>query len=102
MGVLSTPPETLHLGSRRAILVGKNGPPEMKSFACDAALFDLDGVLVDSTAVVVQTWHRWVEEHGLDGERIVGFALGRMVIASGTRSRGAGWRTSACRSPSVS
>lgn len=49
----------------------------MIDFPCDAVLFDLDGVLVDSTAVVVQTWRRWAEKRGLDAERIVEFAHGR-------------------------
>ncbi len=49
----------------------------MRSFACDGVLFDLDGVLVDSTAVVVRTWHSWAEKRGFDAERIVEFAHGR-------------------------
>ena len=49
----------------------------MRRFACDAVLFDLDGVLVDSTAVVVRTWHAWAETRGFDAERILEFAHGR-------------------------
>ena len=49
----------------------------MRSIACDAFLFDLDGVLVDSTAVVVRTWRGWAEKWGFDAERILEFAHGR-------------------------
>ena len=49
----------------------------MIDFACDAVLFDLDGVLVDSTAVVRQTWRRWADERGFDAERLIEFAHGR-------------------------
>ena len=49
----------------------------MSRFACDALLFDLDGVLVDSTDVVVRTWRSWAEKRGFDAERILEFAHGR-------------------------
>jgi len=51
--------------------------PPVRRFVCDAVLFDLDGVLVDSTAVVVRTWHVWAEKRGFDAERILEFAHGR-------------------------
>jgi sugar-phosphatase len=40
-------------------------------------LFDLDGVLVDSTASIERTWRIWAGRHGLDAARIVEFAHGR-------------------------
>jgi sugar-phosphatase len=49
----------------------------MKSFACEALLFDLDGVLVDSTSVVVRAWREWAGRRGLDAERILEIAHGR-------------------------
>ena len=49
----------------------------MRRFACDAVLFDLDGVLVDSTAVVVRAWRGWAEKRGFDAERILEVAHGR-------------------------
>jgi sugar-phosphatase len=49
----------------------------MKSFACEAVLFDLDGVLVDSTSVVVRAWREWAGRRGLDAERIIEIAHGR-------------------------
>lgn len=42
----------------------------MISFECDAVVFDLDGVLVDSGAAVVAAWHQLSEEFGLDLESI--------------------------------
>ena len=49
----------------------------MRTFECEAILFDLDGVLVDSTAVVTRTWRDWAETRGLDAERILEVAHGR-------------------------
>ena len=49
----------------------------MRKFGCEAILFDLDGVLVDSTAVVVRTWRDWARDRGLDAERILEIAHGR-------------------------
>ncbi|HYZ46709.1 MAG TPA: HAD family hydrolase [Actinomycetota bacterium] len=52
----------------------------VRTFECDAILFDLDGVLVDSQAVVVRTWHEWAKEKDLDAddaERILEVAHGR-------------------------
>jgi sugar-phosphatase len=46
-------------------------------FECEAVLFDLDGVLVDSTASIERTWRIWAEGHGLDAAKIVEFAHGR-------------------------
>jgi sugar-phosphatase len=40
-------------------------------------LFDLDGVLVDSRAVVERTWQRWAARHGRDASGIVAVAHGR-------------------------
>jgi mannitol-1-/sugar-/sorbitol-6-phosphatase len=50
------------------------------TLTCDAILFDLDGVLVDSHAVVERTWRRWGEKHGLDGAQLVRRAHGRRTI----------------------
>jgi len=49
----------------------------VRTFGCEAILFDLDGVLVDSTAVVVRTWRDWARDRGLDAERILEIAHGR-------------------------
>ena len=49
----------------------------MRTFECEAILFDLDGVLVDSNEVVVRTWHSWANARGMDPERILEVAHGR-------------------------
>jgi mannitol-1-/sugar-/sorbitol-6-phosphatase len=49
-------------------------------FSCDAVLFDLDGVLVDSAAVVERTWRRWAARHGLDPADVIRTAHGRRTI----------------------
>ena len=38
-----------------------------------AVLFDLDGTLVDSTAVVVRCWLAWAAERGIAPERLQGY-----------------------------
>lgn len=44
---------------------------------CDAVLFDLDGVLVDSGRSVEFVWRRWAAEHGFDPEHVVSIVHGR-------------------------
>jgi len=50
------------------------------SFSCDALLFDLDGVLVDSAEVVERTWRRWAARHGLNSDHVIRTAHGRRTI----------------------
>ena len=47
---------------------------------CKAILFDLDGVLVDSTAVVERIWRRWAARHSLSAEPILRMAHGRRNV----------------------
>jgi len=42
-----------------------------------AILLDMDGTLVDSTAVVERLWLRWSEAHGLDPRRVLEVIHGR-------------------------
>ena len=51
----------------------------MNTFHCSAILFDLDGVLVDSTRSVERQWRAWARERGIDEEKV-------MAIAHGVRS----------------
>jgi sugar-phosphatase len=50
------------------------------TFLCKAILFDLDGVLVDSTAAVERVWQKWAIEHNLDPDYVVKHAHGRRSI----------------------
>jgi sugar-phosphatase len=45
-----------------------------------AVLSDLDGVLVDSSAAIEQTWRRFATRHGLDAERVVAASHGRRSV----------------------
>src|ERR1035437_7340389 len=49
----------------------------MIAIRCSALLFDLDGVLIDSTPAVSRVWHRWAVERDLDPEAVVRMAHGR-------------------------
>lgn len=48
--------------------------------SCQAILFDMDGVLVDSTACVVRHWQMWAERHGLDTAQILAHSHGRRSV----------------------
>ena len=48
----------------------------MPAFHCSAILFDLDGVLLDSTRVVAEQYTRWAREHGLDPNEVMKAAHG--------------------------
>src|SRR5262245_56038470 len=52
----------------------------MTEWVCDAVLFDLDGVLVDSRACVERHWHRWALEHDLSFEEIMRVAHGYRTV----------------------
>jgi sugar-phosphatase len=52
----------------------------MQSFVRQAILFDLDGVLVDSTACAGRIWKIWARENGLDPEYMAQVAHGRPTI----------------------
>jgi len=49
---------------------------------CRGVLFDLDGVLVDSTPAVARVWAGWAREHGFDPDKVVREAHGRPSIAT--------------------
>ena len=54
----------------------------MSQISCGGLLFDLDGVLVDSTPAVERVWHKWAIEHGFDPREVVLNAHGRPSIAT--------------------
>lgn len=52
----------------------------MTELECDAVLFDLDGVLVDSATCIERHWRRWAAQHHLDSDEIIRFAHGRPTV----------------------
>lgn len=52
----------------------------MPSFSCSAILFDLDGVLVDSTRAVDREWREWARRKGVDGDAIMAIAHGVRTV----------------------
>ncbi|MGH9529690.1 MAG: HAD-IA family hydrolase [Terriglobales bacterium] len=54
----------------------------MPTFKCSAILFDLDGVLVDSTPSVARQWSLWARQNNVDPEKAVEIAHGRRTIES--------------------
>jgi sugar-phosphatase len=51
----------------------------MTTFRCAGILFDLDGVLVDSTQSVERQWRIWAHEQGIGGDKV-------MTVAHGVRA----------------
>ena len=52
----------------------------MTSFNCSAILFDLDGVLCDSTKQVDREWREWAARKGVDGDAVMAIAHGVRTI----------------------
>jgi sugar-phosphatase len=52
----------------------------MPIFHCSAILFDLDGVLVDSTRSVERHWRAWAQLKGMDAEKVMEIAHGVRAI----------------------
>lgn len=55
---------------------------QVNSIRCRGVLFDLDGVLVDSTPAVARVWAWWAGQHGFDADRVTQQALGRPSIST--------------------
>ncbi len=54
----------------------------MVEISCAACLFDLDGVLINSTPAVARVWRRWAVEHGFNPDEVVARAHGRPSLAT--------------------
>jgi len=50
--------------------------------SCSAVLFDMDGVLVDSTPAVARVWAKWAIQHGFEPHEVVAKAHGRPSITT--------------------
>jgi mannitol-1-/sugar-/sorbitol-6-phosphatase len=50
--------------------------------ATDGLLFDMDGVLINSTPAVARVWRQWAIEHGFNPEEVVTRAHGRPSLAT--------------------
>jgi sugar-phosphatase len=55
---------------------------ETMKIHCRGLLFDLDGVLVDSTPAVARVWSIWAKRHGFDPVEVVRQAHGKPSIAT--------------------
>lgn len=54
----------------------------MIQLQCAALLFDMDGVLIDSTPAVDRVWRAWAIEHGFDPDEAVARAHGRPSLTT--------------------
>ncbi len=54
----------------------------MTQLDCAALLFDMDGVLINSTPAVSRVWVRWAVEHGFNPDEVIAHAHGRPSLAT--------------------
>jgi sugar-phosphatase len=54
----------------------------MTEIRCSGVLFDLDGVLIDSTPAVTRVWRQWALERGFDPDEVVERAHGRPSLTT--------------------
>jgi mannitol-1-/sugar-/sorbitol-6-phosphatase len=54
----------------------------MTQIRCSALLFDMDGVLIDSTPAVTRVWANWAIEHNFDPADVVKRAHGRPSLTT--------------------
>ncbi|WP_084074432.1 HAD-IA family hydrolase [Demequina sp. NBRC 110052] len=57
--------------------MNENLPAARETLEVEAVLLDMDGTIVDSTAVVELMWARLADEHGLDLQEILAYSHGR-------------------------
>ncbi|HXX26820.1 MAG TPA: HAD family hydrolase [Terriglobales bacterium] len=54
----------------------------MIEITCSAVLFDLDGVLIDSTPAIARVWTWWALKHGFNPDEVVERAHGRPSLST--------------------
>jgi sugar-phosphatase len=54
----------------------------MTQLHCAALLFDMDGVLIDSTPAVARVWRQWAIERGFEPDEVVASAHGRPSLTT--------------------
>jgi mannitol-1-/sugar-/sorbitol-6-phosphatase len=54
----------------------------MTQIECAAMLFDMDGVLIDSTPAVERVWTKWAIAHGFEPKKVVRAAHGRPSLTT--------------------
>jgi sugar-phosphatase len=54
----------------------------MSQIQCEALLFDMDGVLINSTPAVARVWRQWAIERGFNPEEVVTRAHGRPSLTT--------------------
>jgi sugar-phosphatase len=54
----------------------------MAQIRCSALLFDMDGVLIDSTPAVSRVWRKWALAHNFNPDEVVARAHGRPSIST--------------------
>jgi sugar-phosphatase len=52
----------------------------MTQLECDAILFDLDGVLIDSSSCITRHWEEWARQHGLEMAAVMQVAHGLRTV----------------------
>ena len=66
-----------HLAARVSFIIDR-----VLKINCRALLFDMDGVLIDSTPAVARVWKRWAFERGFDPDVVAAMAQGRPSITT--------------------
>jgi sugar-phosphatase len=57
-------------------------PSTLTEIQCSALLFDLDGVLIDSTPAVTRVWRLWALEHDFDPDEVIRRVHGRPSLTT--------------------